>query len=467
MRRAVYCLAIAVLVLAGALPRPIPAQTYAPKIIRFESTDPARHLDPAELLRVSGLQQGIPLTKDDIEAALQKLGDSGAFTNLSYTVNDSALTIKLTPSAEGKPLPIRFVNFVWWQHDELIHILEQRIPLFHGTLPLQSDQTGEVENLLVALLQEKGIDDARVTAMPSSSSPGEPMDAVALSISSPEILVGEIRFDGTIPAVAEKLTTLSQALAGRNFDLRELNTTIHDSAEAIFSDAGYLDATNDPLLFAAPRKDLGGYVVDIQVPMHPGPLYHVGSIAIQAQPPLTDSELRAALPFKPGDAASASDVRNAVSALAHIYGDHAYLQARASANLDKNPSNHTVAYNFTFSPGVQYHVAGIDASELPTELQQEFATLWHAPPGGLVDKNFQDSLRDTLQKLHTRMGIFVGAQRDPVAHTVVVVLQLRKLPGVSTEPADSGAPIPSAVPPPAPPLPPLPPIPPGPRRPRP
>lgn len=466
MRRAAYFVIVAILV-ATALPGPGFAQSYNPKSIRFVSTDASQHLDSAELLRISGLQQGVPLSKDDIEAALQKLGDSGAFADLSYTVNDTALTIKLTPAAaQNQALPVRFVNFVWWEHDELLKILEQRVPLFHGTLPLQGNQTGEVEEALVALLSDKGIPDARVTALPSSSAPGDPMDAVALSISSPEILVGQVRFDGAPPVVVEKLTTLTHALADRNFDLREINTIIHDSAEAIFSDDGYLDATNDPLVFAAPRKDLGGYVIDIQVTMHPGPLYHIGSIAIHPEPPLTDSDLRAALPFKTGDPAAASDVRNAVSALAHAYGDHGFLQARASANLDKNVSNRTVDYSFAFSPGAQYHLASVDASALPTELQQEFATLWHVTPGVLVDKDFQANLRDTLQKLHTRMGIFVAAQRDPTAHTVVIVLQLRKLPGVSTEPADSGAPIPSSAPPPEPPPIPTTPIPPGPRRPR-
>jgi hypothetical protein len=64
------------------------------------------------------------------------------------------------------------------------------------------------------------------------------------------------------------------------------------------------------------------------------------------------------------------------------------------------------------------------------------------------------------------MGIFVGVKRDPDAHSVVILLQLRKLPGVSTEPGDSGAPLPSSVPPPPPPMPPQIPQMPGRRRPR-
>ena len=267
MRRASYSLAIAVLVFSGALSRPAPAQSYTPKSIRFVSTEPSQPLDNAELLRISGLQQGAPLTKDDILAALQKLGDSGAFENLSYSVNETALTIKLTPAEGGKPLPIRFVNFVWWDHEELIRLLEAQVPLFHGTLPLQGNQTGEVEEALIALLRDKGIADARVTALPSSESPTDPMNAVALSISSPDVLVGQVQFGSPPADVVEKLTTFAHALTDRNFDLREISTTIRSSTQSILSDAGYLDATLDPLVFAPPRKDLGSYVVDIQAPI--------------------------------------------------------------------------------------------------------------------------------------------------------------------------------------------------------
>ena len=433
MRRA--CV-LAVLVLIGTLARPLCAQTYNPKAIRFESTDPKQQIDSNELLRVTGLQQGVPLSKADIEAALQKLADSGDFTNIAYTVNETALTIRVTPAAALQSLPIRFVNFVWWDQDELLRLLAKRVPLFHGDLPLQGNQTGQVENALVELLNEKGIPDARITASPSSESPGEPMNAVALSITSPEILVGETQFQPAVPTVAENLTTLARRLAGRNFDLRDVNETIHDNIQEIFADAGYLDGTCDTPVLTVPRKDLAGYVVDLRVTLHPGSLYRIGSIALHPEPPATEAELRAILPFKTGDPASASELRDAVTALARLYGDHAYLRAQASANLTKNLSNSTVAYSFTFSPGEPYHLASIDASALPNEIQQEFATLWHPEPGALIDKDFQSNLHQTLEKLHTHYGIFVAAKSDPVAHTVVIILQLRKVPGYGSSPSD-------------------------------
>lgn len=466
MRRAARHLVVVVLAFACALPCTLAAQTYKPKAIVFQSSDASRHVDSAELLRISGLQQGVPLSKADIEAALQKLGDTGIFSNLSYTVSDAALTIRLTPAGGGQALPVRFANFVWWQPDELLKILEGRIPLFTGTLPLQGNQTGEVEDALVALLTDKGIPDAHITAMPSQTN--GTIDGVILSITSPEILIGQTHFTGSVPAVDDKLNTLDREIVDRDFDRQDYTNTIRNSVQEIFEDAGYLDVTNEPPVFSPPHKDLGRYVVDADVTIHPGDLYRVGAINIHPESPVTEATLRSALTLKSGDAASASDLRVAASALARVYSDQAFLDAKASAVVDRILSNHTVNYTFTFSPGTQYRLAAIDTSALPLDLQHEFAASWHVAPGALTDKSFQTTLRQTVQQLHTRSGIFVGGKRDPAAHTVVIALELRKLPGIFNDPGDPGTPLPSSVPPPQlPTLPtmPLPPPPTG-RRPR-
>lgn len=437
MRRAACFLAIAVVLFAGVVARPAGAQTYSPKTIRFESTDASQHLDSGELLRICGLKQGVPLTKAEIEAALQKLGASGAFSSLSYTVNNAALTVRLTPAGGGQALPVRFANFVWWTHDELMQILEQRVPLFHGELPLQGNQTGEVEDALVALLKEKGIPDAHVTAIPSTS-PGGPVNGVALSITSPEILVGETHFEGGLPAVAAKLDRLDHELAGRDFDRQDVTYTIQQTVEEIFQDAGYLDVTNDTPVFSTPRKDLTQYVVDAQVRLHPGALYKISTIAMRPEPPLTEAELRAVLPFKSGDAASASDFRVALGELALAYAGQGYLEAKSSATVNRDRANHTMSYSFTVAPGAQFHLAAVDTSELSSDLQQQFREHWNVAQDVVCDRALAQKLRSAVQQLHSPLTIYVVEQRDSAAHTVVIKLQLRKPAGGKPGPVAGG-----------------------------
>jgi hypothetical protein len=148
--------------------------------------------------------------------------------------------------------------------------------------------------------------------------------------------------------------------------------------------------------------------------------------------------LRAVLPFKPGDPASASDFRVALGTLALAYAGRGYLEAKAGAAVNRDSVNHTMAYSFTFTPGAQFHLASVDTSALPTDLQQEFASRWNVSPGALCDRELREKLRAAVHQLHSRSAIYAVEQHDAAAHTVVIKLQLRK-PAAGAPEQGSGA----------------------------
>ncbi|HEV2578293.1 MAG TPA: POTRA domain-containing protein [Acidobacteriaceae bacterium] len=404
---------------------PAAAQTYTPKAIHFEGSP---GLDSAELLSLSGWHEGVPITKAEIEAGMQKLADTGAFTGLSYVVNDAALTIKLTSAAGGQALPVRFVNLVWWQPDELLQLLEARVPLFHGNLPLTGSLTDQVQAALVDLLSEKGIPDAKVTSGLSTSRVGGPIDSVALSITSPQVLVGDTRFNGAIPALQPKLTSFSRKLAGQDFDRLTTSETVRQTSAEIFEDAGYLDISNDPPVFAPPRKELDHYVIDEEVTFHPGEIYRIGSINLQAAPPMSTADLTKALNVKVGGVASAVDLRLAESYLAQPYRERAYLTAEAHADLHKDPSTHTVACTFTIVPGGQFRLASVDTSALPPAAQSELARAWHPAPGTLMDQSLRMGLFNALHGLPSSLHVTEQDALDTTNHTGKITIHARETP---------------------------------------
>lgn len=395
------------------------AQTYTPKSIHFEGSP---GLDTAELLRLSGWHEGVPITKAEIEAGMQKLADSGAFTGLSYVVNGTALTVKLTSAAGSQALPVRFGNLVWWEPDELTHLLEARVPLFRGDLPLTGTLTDQVEAALLDLLRDKGIADAKVTFELSTSRPGGPIDAIALSITSPEVLVGETRFNGAIPSVQPKLTSFGHKLSGQDFDRLSTTQTLHQTSAEIFEDAGYLDFSNDPPVFAAPRKDLDHFVVDEEVTFHPGELYRIGSIDLQPAAPLSTADLSKALNVKTGDVASAVQLRLAENYLARPYTDRAFLMAHARADVHKDPSTHTVACTFTIAPGEQFRLGSVNMTALPPAAQSQLAALWHPAPGTLMDRSVQTALFNALHQLPPSLHVTMHQQLNAASRTADIIL---------------------------------------------
>ena len=399
-------------------PLQVPAQTYAPKQIRIDAPPGA---DTAELTRIAALKSGAPLTKEQIEAALQRLGDTGVFADISYTVDSDALVIKLTGSAATQSLPVRYANFVWWQPPDLEKLVEARVPLFQGKLPFRGTLTDQVEAALTQLLHDKGID-AQVTAVQAGSL-GQQANAVALMISQPEVVVGDLQLRDTLPALDPQLETLKHRLHGEDFNIAETSDAIQESVADIYRNAGYLDISSSAPTYSAPRKDLAAYAVDLASTVNSGSLYRVRALATPASPPLSPGEIQKAAEIKAGDPASALALRVAQGEVQKAYTDRGYLDAKTTINVAKNSAEHSVAYSVTTSPGEVYHFASIDTSALSAAQQATFARLFQGAPGAVPDRDFHVALFRAILALHAPRQPKLQEIKDPSNHTLTIALQ--------------------------------------------
>ena len=396
------------------------AQTYTPKTIRIDAP-PA--VDTAEALRIAALPTNAPLTKQQIETALQRLADTGLFADVAYTVDSAALVIKLTPSATNQLQPAHFGNFVWWQPSELESLLEARVPGYHGQLPLAGTLTDKVIAALVALLHTKGVD-ATVDAHQS----GEAADAVTLSITNPSILIGDLHLENSLPVLTPQIKKIQDRLHGQDFDLAETTNTVQASVNDIYRNAGYLAVNTSAPTVSAPHKDLLTYAVDLTSTITPGDLYHLNAITLHAAPPVSEADLLKAANLKPGDAASPAAERLARGEMQNLYAAQGYLTAKVLFTPHQDDAAHTVDYAYTFVPGDLYHFASIDTSALALDQQAAFARAFTVPPGAIADTKLSAAIGQALQSLHLGYKVGIAAIPDPATHTVKLVLKTAATP---------------------------------------
>lgn len=398
------------------------AQTYTPKTIRVEGSGT---LSKADVLRTAQLSEGVPLTREQIEAGLARLGESGSFSDLSYSVTPAALVLKLTPSAANKMLPVRFVNFVWWQRDELMKLVEARVPLFHGELPPSGSLTDQVEAALTALLKDKGIN-GTVTVVESGGANGP--SRIGLAVSRPEIVLGEITVAGSLPVVATKVGHMQAGFRAQEFDSAVTATAIPRNITDVYNNAGFLDAATDPPTFGLPHKDPPGggdmarYVVDASTTVHPGEPYRIRTLRIDGPPPLTRAELSKAAGVKAGDLAGAFTLVHATDSLANAYERAGYLDAKAALAQPRDPATHTVDCTFSVVPGELYHYARVDVSALPAAQASAFTRVWTLQPGATAGDTVSVALLTALRAIDATKTIRPQTRRDRDDHTVTVVL---------------------------------------------
>ncbi len=391
------------------------AQTYTPRQIRIDAP-PSVNLP--EALHLAALPSGQPLTKQQIESGLQRLANTGLFSEISYTVNSDALVIKLTPSASSQLQPVHLANFVWWQPAQLESLLEASVPGYRGQLPLAGTLTDQVEAALVSLLRAKGIN-ATVDAIQSGRSAG----SVTLLITRPSILIDQVNLENQLPELNRPLKFFADSLHSQDLDLAEASKAIHENVTRIYRNAGYLDASVTPPTYSAPHKDLFNYAVDLTSTIQPGELYTIRSITLPPTPPVSSAELETAASLTVGAPASADALRHAQSEINLLYIKDLYLESITSVAVSQDAASHTVAYTFSITPGSFDHLASFDTSALTPQQQQRFARYLHASPGAVIDRQFQSSLQDAILQLHATAPIIPRFVVNRVAHTVLIVLR--------------------------------------------
>jgi hypothetical protein len=115
--------------------------------VEFEG---AKRLTHNQLLTTSGLEIGQPINVAALDAAGQRLLESGLLKKLSYrlhTVNNEATVIFRIEEAVGLRHPVIFDNFIWFT-DENWPMWCCDVPSFDGTALDLSNMTDEIVHAL-------------------------------------------------------------------------------------------------------------------------------------------------------------------------------------------------------------------------------------------------------------------------------------------------------------------------------
>jgi outer membrane protein assembly factor BamA len=363
------------LLAAGALALPACAQIIAKKVTFTGVPQPQ-----AELLAYSGLAPGKPLSHAEIDAAAQKLMDTGLFSNIQYKYDGIELLFTMTP-ADGA-LPVQFANFPWWDDAALTSALEAKVPLFHGTLPAEGGLQQSVINALTAMLAQKGVT-ASIAAMPSNDLAGKTI-AIAFHIDAPPVQVGTVTLTGASAAFADPVSAIEKAAAGQNFD-GAVESTLNMALKAVYHRQGYLEAAMNGFAHGEPQVAGGKVLVPISATIVEGPQYKVASITLAGSTLVSQDDFAKTAKLHPGDIANEDLLRGTLATLAMPYKAHGYLRAKIDGAPRFDTTAHTVSYAVTVEPGPVFHMGELSLINLSAQQQADVLKFWPLHEGDVYD----------------------------------------------------------------------------------
>ena len=269
---------------------PADAQSFSPPKIVFVG---APDLQPADLIALTGLTPGKPLTEPDIDKAMQQLVDTGLFADIHYTVDGRALTFKLTPQPAANMVPVVYGNFVLWKPEELAPLLHAKVPLFTGSVPTSGNFQQTIADALTAILEDRGIK-GHVEGLLTGSK------AVVYSITDPVVQIHQVRVDSVSTVAAPKISAMLQSFAATEYD-RHSAAAIQQRLQETYLDLAFLDVTIDPPVRSQPTVTPNAILVDYTTAAHEGAQYHISKFDWPASPIVPRPDFERDIPLRAGD----------------------------------------------------------------------------------------------------------------------------------------------------------------------
>jgi len=153
-----------------------------------------------EIAAASGLPVGATVVEEDFRKAARQLGETGAFSDISFTYSYSSAGTKLAfqVADADKFVPAHFADFVWFSDKELFGKIHERVPLFTGALPATGRLADQVSDVLQALLVENSIP-GHVEYLRTADK-SDHLESIDYSVSNVSIRIRRVEFSGVAPA---------------------------------------------------------------------------------------------------------------------------------------------------------------------------------------------------------------------------------------------------------------------------
>jgi outer membrane protein assembly factor BamA len=410
--RLVLCLSLLLSAAAGQK-RSTQASSAGPfKLIALKVTGTARYSDK-EILAASGLQIGQNAADGDFKEAVQRLGDSGLFSNAVYSYSSSGagirLELQLADADQSKLVPAQFENFVWFTDDELRTAVQRSVPLFKQLLPIAGNLPDRVSEALQAILSEKQFP-GRVDFLRGAEESSGALNAIVYRVEEVTIRIRSVEFPGASPEQTTLLINAGRRLVGAEYGRSSLAAVAKFDLLPVYLERGYLKAAFVPSDArvapqpspAADEQGPGEVQVDAIVPVTPGRIYSTSSVDWKGNSAIAISEVAPLIHMPLGQPVDAVRLLRDLENVGKLYRSRGYMtvQIKHDARFDDDKS--TVHYDLNIVEGDLYKMGELEITGLDTQAKARMQAAWHLSEGQPYNADYPKKFVDDTGQLLSR-----------------------------------------------------------------
>ena len=385
--------------------------------VREIHSDGLKSLPETELIAVSGLQIGTPAGREDLQAAADKLVQSGLFLNVRYNFSTRTDGLIVTFRVEEAPrIPAYFDNLPWFADSELHDAIRKKLAYYDGKLPAAGTTVDQAAEAVHEYMAAHGLTAAlahKVVANPTGEGSVQEfhIDATALRIARLEFS----------DAALNSSRTIQQQLAdllGKPYSRMAIDLFLYEQVRPLFQQKGFLRAKLGPpevRLTGNPNQKLPEQI-PVFVPIDPGAVYHWNGAEWSGNSLLQANALSASISLKTGDVADGMAIEQGWDRVREDYGQRGYLEAKVEASPVFDDQAHTISYKVLVEEGKPYRFSKLTVTGLSLTAEKRLREAWPIAQNEILDKAKYENFLIKLQSHHQEVFGDLPLHYDEVGH---------------------------------------------------
>jgi outer membrane protein assembly factor BamA len=391
-----------------------PAQTSTLRQVRVEGN---KHLTEDQIAALSALQIGAEVSRDDLQAAADRLVQTGLFAHVKYGFQSKSDGLAVTFVFDEAPLlPVFYDNFPWFDDSELNDAIRKKLPFFDGKLPPAGSVVDDASSAVTALINEHGI--AATLEHQVFANPVGDGDVQQFHLEGAGLKIASITFSDPALADNKAIRQHLSEISGTDYSRTKIDLFLFEQVRPIYLERGNLRVKLGPpevRLTGNPNQKMPQQI-PIFIPIAPGPVYHWKSTEWTGISALSDLTLTGLIGLKPGQVADGMAIEGGWDRVREEYGHRGRLDVKIDAVPKYDENAHVVSYTVNVQEGPAYRFGSLVLTGLSPTAEKRLHESWLTPAGGLFDKAAFEELLTKLQNHREKVFGDLPVHYDEVGH---------------------------------------------------
>lgn len=353
----------------------------------------AKRFSPAHVTQLSGLTLGKRVTVEDLNAAAQRLANTGFFEDVKYRYTVSARRATVVYELRESPwtIPVSFDNFVWFTHGEIVSALQPEVPTFDGTLPRSHEMPDLMIRSLQKLLESRKIP-GRVDFAPEMKLGSSEIVQYVFAVKDPAPKLCAVRIAGASAIPEHELADALRSGVGPDYSAFSIGNLIKGTLTHMYRRRGHWRASFAPPVTAlADASTCAGVALTLAVTE--GAPYAFGGAQWAGNASVPSAQLDASFGLKSGDLADIDKVDAGLRAARREYGRIGHLAMRSTYTPRLDDDGKRVTIDVQVTEGPQFRMGAFEVVGLAPEDAAELSKKWGLKTGEPYDEGYGTAFR--------------------------------------------------------------------------